>query len=179
VLDALQAAISNVVLARSRAALSGLASAWSASPAGAGLVAAAPALTTLPAGYDARVERVVREWRTVLTDLLQQRSVEGAAAGALGLDGAVAVLGVLALAGPDADEARSPGPVATAVLGALYGAEHVAALAAAARTDLARRLETLVEDERVRVRADVDALGVRAGRAEVLTARAALVEEVR
>ena len=34
------------------------------------------------------------------------------------------------------------------MLGALYGAESVAALAAAARTDLARRLEALVEDER-------------------------------
>ena len=65
------------------------------------------------------------------------------------------------------------------MLGALYGAESVAALAAAARTDLARRLEALVEDERIRVRNDLDALGVRAGRGEVLTARAALVDEGR
>jgi hypothetical protein len=161
VLDALQTAITNVVLARGRAALSGLGVAWSASPAGAGLVAAAPTLTTLPPGYDTLVERVVRDWRMVLTDLLQRRPLEGSAAGALGLDGAVAVLGVLALSGPDADEPRAAG--------------HVAA----ARTDLARRLETLVEDERVRLRTHLDALGIRAGRGQVLTARTALVEEVR
>jgi len=179
VLDALHRAITNVVLARGRGALADLAAGWSASPAGAGLVSAAPALTALPAGYDARVDRVVREWRTVLTDLLQQRTLEGSPAGALGLDGAVAVLGVLALAGPDADEPRAPGQVAAAVLGALYGVQSVEALVAAARTDLARRLETLVEDERVSVRSQLDALGVRAGRGGVLTARAALVEEVR
>jgi hypothetical protein len=179
VLDALHTAITNVVLARGRGALADLAAGWSASPAGAGLVNAAPALTALPAGYDARVERVVRDWRTVLTDRLQQRTLEGSAAGALGLDGAVAVLGVLALAGPDADEPRAPGQVAAAVLGALYGAQSVEALAAAARTDLARRLEALVEDERIRVRSHLDALGVRAGRGDVLTARAALVEEAR
>ncbi len=179
VLDALHTAITNVVLARSRGALAALAGGWSASPAGAGLVTAAPALTALPPGYDARVDRAVRDWRTVLTDLLQQRTVEGSAAGALGLDGAVAVLGLLTLSGPDAGEPRGPGQVAATVLGALYGAESVAALAAAARTDLARRLEALVEDERIRVRNDLDALGVRAGRGEVLTARAALVDEGR
>jgi hypothetical protein len=179
VLDALQTAVTDVVLGRGRAALAALATGWSASPAGAGLVAAAPALTALPPGYDARVERAVRDWRSVLTDLLQQRPVEGSAAGALGLDGAVAVLGVLALAGPDADDPRGPGQLAAAVLGALYGTEHVAALSAAARTDLARRLEVLVEDERARVRSDLDALGVRAGRGEVLNARADLVEEAR
>jgi len=179
VLDALHTAISNVALARGRSALAGLAAAWSASPAGAGLVTAAPALTALPPGYDARVERVVGEWRSVLTDLLQHRTLEGSAGGALGLDGAVAVLGVLALAGRDTDEPRSPGRVAAAVLSALYGAQSVQALAAAAGTDLARRLEALVEDERVRVRTELDALGIRTGRGEVLSARAALVEEVR
>ncbi len=46
-------------------------------------------------------------------------------------------------------------------------------------TAVAHRLEALVEDERVRVRTDVDALGIRAGRGEVLAARAALVEEAR
>jgi hypothetical protein len=179
VLDALRSAVSNVVLGRGRAALGALATNWSASLAGAGLVAAVPALTALPPGYDGRVERAVRDWRSVLTDLLQQRPVEGSAAGALGLDGAVAVLGVLALAGPDGDDPHGPGQVAAAVLGALYGADHVAALSAAARTDLARRLEALVEDERVRVRTDLDALGIRTGRGEVLTARATLVEDAR
>jgi hypothetical protein len=86
---------------------------------------------------------------------------------------------VLALAGPEADNPRAPGPVAAAVLGALYGAEQVPALAAAARRDLALRLAALIEDERVRLRADLDELGVRTGRGEALTARAALVEEAR
>jgi hypothetical protein len=168
-----------VVLGRGRAALAALATGWSASPEGAGLVAAAPALTALPLGYDERVERAVRDWRSVLTDLLQQRPVEGSAAGALGLDGAVAVLGVLALAGPEADDPRAPGQLAAAVLGALYGVEHVTALSAAARTDLARRLEALVEDERVRLRTDLDSLGIRTGRGDVLSARADLVEDAR
>jgi hypothetical protein len=143
------------------------------------LVTGTRAVATLPPGFDSRAARAVREWRATLADLLQQRTVEGGAAGSLGLDGAVAVLAVLALSGPDAGEPRSPGRVAAAVLGALYGAESVEPLAAAARTDLARRLEGLVEDERVRVRTHLDALGVRAGRGEALAARAALVEGAR
>ena len=178
VLDALATAVSDLVLARRRTALDALTAGWSASPAGAGLVAATPGLAAVPPGFDARVERAVREWRTSLADLLQERTPD-AGAGALGLDGAVAVLGVLALTGPDADEPHAPGAVAAAVLGALYGPESVDALTAAARSDLARRLEALVEDERVRVRTDVDALGIRPGRGEVLAARAALVEEAR
>ena len=179
VLDALQAAIATVVLASGRTTLADLATAWSASPPGAGLVTVAPGLTALPVGYNARVERAVRDWRSVLTQLLQQRPAGGSAAGTLGLDGAVAVLGVLALAGPEADNPRAPGPVAAAVLGALYGAEQVPALAAAARRDLALRLAALIDDERVRLRADLDELGVRTGRGEALAARAALVEEAR
>jgi hypothetical protein len=65
------------------------------------------------------------------------------------------------------------------VLGALYGPEQVPPLAVAARRDLARRLGGLVEDERLRLRSDLDALGIRAGRGDALIARAALVEEAR
>ncbi len=177
-LDALSSAVVDLVLARRRTALDDLTRSWSASAPGAGMVAATPGLTALPPGYEARAERALREWRGTLADLLQQRTPD-AGAGSLGVDGAVAVLGVLALAGPDADEPGAPGAVASGVLGALYGPESVEALAAAARSDLARRLEALVEDERVRVRTDLDALGIRAGRGEVLAARAALVEEAR
>jgi hypothetical protein len=182
VLDAVQAGVENVVLARSRATLDTLTRDWSASGAGAGLVAGTATLATLPPAFDARAGRAVREWRTTLADLLQERTVAGTVAGSLGLEGAVAVLAVLALSpspAPDDDEPRSPAAVAAAVLGALYGAESVEPLTAAARTDLARRLESLVEDERVRVRTHLDALGVRAGRGQVLAARAALVEEAR
>ncbi len=180
VVDAVQAGVTDVVLARTRTTLEGLAARLSTSEVGAGFVAATPGLTLLPTGFDGRVGRVVREWRATLADLLQERTVAAdGAAGALGLDGAVAVLAVLALTPADGDEHGGPGEVATAVLGALYGAQSVAPLAAAARSDLARRLEALVEDERVRVRTDLDALGIRAGRGAVLTARAALVEEVR
>ncbi len=179
VLDAVQAGVENVVLARSRATLDALARSWSASAPGAGLVARSPAVATLQPGFDGRVARAVREWRATLADLLQQHTVEGGAPGSLGLDGAVAVLAVLALSGPDDDDPRRPDRVAAAVLGALYGAESVEPLAAAARAELASRLDALVEDERVRVRTQLDALGVRAGRGQVLAARAALVEEAR
>ncbi len=179
VLDAVQAGVENVVLARSRATLDALARSWSASAPGAGLVARSPAVATLQPGFDGRVARAVREWRATLADLLQQHTVEGGAPGSLGLDGAVAVLAVLALSGPDDDDPRRPDRVAAAVLGALYGAESVEPLAAAARAELASRLDALVEDERVRVRTQLDALGVRVGRGQVLAARAALVEEAR
>ncbi len=178
-LDALETGVTDVALARGRAALDALARSWSASAAGAGLVAATPGLTALPPGFAERVARAVRDWRATLAELLQERTVDGGAAGGLGLDGAVAVLGVLALAGPDVGDPRGPGEVASAVLGALYGAGSVEPLAAAARADLTRRLEALTEDERVRVRTDLDAMGIRPGRGDVLAARAALVEEAR
>jgi hypothetical protein len=180
VLDALHAGLQDVVMARLRAASEALAAAWGERSAGAGLLAATPELAAWPPGFEDRLGWTLREWRATLTDLVRERPVEGGAgAGSLGLDGAVAVLGVLAVSAADDRDPDGAAGVATAVLAALYGADAVEPLAAAARADLTRRAGEVLESERERALGVLDALGVRAGRGEILLAHAALVEEAR
>jgi hypothetical protein len=183
VLDALAAGTRTLVESRARNTLEHLAqslgTAGGASGAGEALVAGHPELRDLPADFGERAARAVRESRVALTDLVRELPLEGRA-GALGLDGAVAALSLLAVDRPDAArELGAPAALAEAVLGALFGADAVAPAVAAAREDLASRLEQLLESERERVRGVFDALGLRPGRAEALTARAAFVEEAR
>jgi hypothetical protein len=182
-LEAISGGVENLVQARARAALDDLRAAWAGTSAGAGLVRGNRAIRQLPDGFDQRLGRVVREWRGALTDLVRERDVESRSVAALGLDGVGAVLAIHALAGPAQGRQGQPDPasadVARVVLAALFGEESVPPLAAAARADLARRVESLLEDERIRLRTIVDALGVRHGRGEVLRNRAAAVEEAR
>ncbi len=183
VLDALAAGTRTLVESRARVTLEHLAqsmgTAGNAAGAGAALVADHPELRELPPDFSERAARAVRESRVVLTDLVRELPLEGRA-GALGLDGAVAALSLLAVDRPDAArEPGAPAALAEAVLGALFGADAVAPAVTAAREDLAARLDQLLESERERVRGVLDGLGLRPGRAEALTARAAFVEEAR
>jgi hypothetical protein len=180
-LDAVHHGLEDVVHARLRAVSEALVAAWGERTAGRGLLELTPDLASMPPGFRDRLARTLREWRSTLTELVQERpaDVRGQRA-ALGIDGAVAVLAVLALSPPPS--AREPGDaasVAAAVLAATLGADAVEPLVGAARADLAKRTGELLETERERVLGVLDALGIRPGRGDVLLARAAVVEEAR
>jgi hypothetical protein len=180
-LDAVHDGLEDVVLARVRAASEAVAAAWAERTAGGGLLERTPDLASPPPGFADRVRRTLREWRSTLTELVQDRPADVRGQGAtLGLDGAVAVLAVLALS-PLPSE-RAPGDAASAaaaVLATSHGLDAVESMAGAARADLARRTGDLLENERDRVLGVLDALGIRPGRGEVLLARAAVVQEAR
>ncbi len=180
-LDALQQGLEGVVLSRLHSTSQGITAQWAGRTAGPGLLAATPELTTVPPGFAERLARTLREWRATLADLVQEQPGDGrGGAGPLGVDGAVAVLGVLAVTPPTAvSEPGSPGFVATGVLTALYGADVVEPLVGAARADLVQRAGELLESERERALGALDALGIRPGRGEMLLAKAAIVEEAR
>ena len=77
--------------------------AWAGRTAGPGLLAATPELTTVPPGFGERLARTLREWRATLADLVQEQPGDGRGRRRpLGVDGAVAVLGVLAVTPPTA-----------------------------------------------------------------------------
>jgi hypothetical protein len=180
-LDAVHHGLEDVVLARLRGASEALVSAWGERAGGRGLLERTPDLASMPPGFGDRLARTLREWRSTLTDLVQERPADARGhVAALGIDGAVAVLAFLALSPPPSE--REPGDAAcaaAAVLAASHGADAVEPLAGAARADLAQRTGELLESERERVLGVVDALGIRPGRGDVLLARAAVVEEAR
>ena len=198
VLTALAEGVETLAQARARGALEGLArnlaQSGDAAGAGASLVASRPELTALPADARERTARAVREWRAALLRALREMPLEGPA-GALGLDGAVAALSVLAVEGdaqPDVEGDGAaeggtvkrldgaPGTVAEAVLAALYGLRRRrAAGRRRARRPPPHGWEQLIEAERERVRGVLAALGLRPGRGEALRARAMVVEEAR
>jgi hypothetical protein len=180
-LDSVHHGLEDVVLARLRAASEALVAAWGERTAGRGLLEARPDIAALPPGFGDRLGRTLRDWRSTLTELVQERPAGVRGQGvALGIDGAVAVLAVLTLSPPPSG--REPGDAASAaaaVLAASHGADAVEPLAGAARADLGRRTGELLESERERVLGVLDALGIRPGRGDVLLARAAVVEEAR
>jgi hypothetical protein len=180
-LDAVHHGLEDVVLARVRTASEALVAVWTERAAGRGLLKRSRDLASLPPGFHERLGRTLREWRSTLTELLQDRPTDVRAQGAaLGLDGAVAVLAVLALSPPPSE--RAPGDAASAaaaVLAASHGPDAVEPLAGAARADLAARTGELLESERERVLGGLDALGIRVGGGDALLARAAVIEEER
>src|SRR4051812_5921007 len=115
-LDALQQGLEGVVLARVRATTEGLDAGWGERLGGLGLLERTPELASVPPGFTDRVGRTLREWRSTLADLVQERpaaTLDGGAA--LGIDGAVAVLAVLAVspatkAGEAGGGGAPPGP---------------------------------------------------------------------
>jgi hypothetical protein len=180
-LDAVHRGLEDIVLARVGAASEALVAAWSERAGGRGLLERSPDLAALPPGFGERLGRTLREWRSTLTDLVQDPPADVRGQGpALGLDGAVAVLAVLALSPPPGELA--PGDTASAaaaVLAASHGADAVEPLAGGARADLATRTGELLESERERVLGGLDALGIRPEGGTALLARAAVVEEAR
>jgi hypothetical protein len=179
-LDALFDGIEHLGLARAAGALEALREAWRGHVGGAALLAAVPEVGELPEAFRERLARALRDWRVALTDMIQGQALQSrSGAGSLGLDGAAAVLAVLAVSRPDDGNPRGPAAVAAVVLGVLFGADAVEPLAQAARSDLARRTVELLEDERARILAVLDGLGIHVGRGQALLARAAVVEEAR
>ena len=134
---------------------------WRARRSGASMLETIRHVPGLQPGFDERIGRSAREWRGAVSDLVRAESQGRRTtprSASFGVDGATVLLMVHAVAG---DGPTGPGAVAHRVLAALFGADAVTSLVAAARADLITRITELVASERTRFEQLLDSVGVR------------------
>ena len=186
---AVESGLETLILEHAEAAAERAHAAWSQQPAGAGLLATAPAdLGRASRDLRRRAEQAVREWQT---DVLEMVRAEGAdkrttarflAFGVNGLSVALMVVVFAHTAGVTGAEAGIAG--GSAVLGqklleAVFGDQAVRTLAARARRSLEQRVTALMADERDRYLSRVDALALRPSAAEGLRDAARRIDDLR
>jgi energy-coupling factor transporter ATP-binding protein EcfA2 len=132
---------------------------WRATPAGAALLDAEPALAAPSPELAERSARLVRDWQGALLDLLRQEGSGKRTTAKLlsyGVNGAALVLmvGVFAqtggITGAEAAIAGGSTAVGTTLLEALLGDQAVRRLTERARADLDQRTSALLADEATR-----------------------------
>ncbi|ROP45910.1 dynamin family protein [Pseudokineococcus lusitanus] len=174
--DAVRTGVVALVRARCAGALDRTRDRWLARPAGAQAVALAGSAGTagdlldLPADFDERVARLVRDWQRGVLELVREEGA-GRRSRARVLSFGVNALGVALMVVVFASTAFIPtgaevgvGVGAAAVgqrlLEAVFGDAAVRALADRARADLLRRVDELVDGPRVRLLEVLAATGV-------------------
>jgi len=186
--QSLQSGLVSMIRASTQAAVEETVLRWRTTPAGAALVLSRPEDMHVAAGFDARLERTVRDWQAGVLDLVRnegQSKRTTARAMSFGVNGAGVVLMLVVfsqtagLTGAEVGVAAGTAALAQKVLEALFGDQAVRSLAEKARKDLIVRVGALMEGERSRLQALLDAQGVRPGRGEYLRSAVALVDEVR
>ncbi len=141
---------------------------------------------------DSRLIRAIGDWQGAVRGLVRSVGVgpkpggRTARPGGDGIDGAAAIVTFAVFndqVGTGGDQREDVDAEAMLiprrVLHALYGAQTAATLTARARADLLTRVGTILEGERSRVEALLDAADVRDGRGETLRAIAVAIEEAR
>ena len=158
--EALVGGVASLVLDAAGAAREGALLRWRARRSGAEVLARAdPSVVDprLPASFGEDVERLVRDWQGHVLELVRAEG-EGRRSRALvlslGVAGAGAVLmlvvfaGSAGLTGAEAGIAAGTAALAQQVLDAVFGDQAVRQLADAARADLVRRVQELLDRER-------------------------------
>ena len=172
--EALVGGVASLVLDAAGAAREGALLRWRARRSGAEILARAdPAVVDprLPDAFGDDVERLVRDWQGHVLELVRAEG-EGRRSRALvlslGVAGAGAVLmlvvfaGSAGLTGAEAGIAAGTAALAQQVLDAVFGDQAVRQLAEAARADLVRRVQELLDRERSQLAALVPATGASA-----------------
>ncbi|HTW17298.1 MAG TPA: dynamin family protein [Nocardioides sp.] len=175
---AIESGLENLILSEAEATAAAIAERWRARPAGAGVLAGAPELDRASRELRRTAERAVREWQQDVTELVRiegsgQRTARFLAYGVQGL--AVALM-VSAL---DQASTQPSSEAGRRLLEAVFGAESAAGLVARARDTLEYRLGDLVEVERRRWTAALDAVPVSADADAQLRQAARRVDDVR
>ncbi|MFP5336880.1 MAG: dynamin family protein [Actinomycetes bacterium] len=158
---ALQSGVHSLVRAQAEEAAERAALRWRARPAGAALLASAPGdATKVPADFDDRLDRTVRDWQGYVLDLVRQEG-QGRRTKARVLSFGVNALGVVlmlvvfagtgGLTGGEVVVAGGSAALAQRLLEAIFGDQAVRTLAAKARRDLTQRVDALLDDERRRL----------------------------
>jgi energy-coupling factor transporter ATP-binding protein EcfA2 len=175
---AIESGLENLILSEAEATAAAIAERWRARPAGAGVLAGAPELDRASRELRRTAERAVREWKQDVTELVRiegsgQRTARFLAYGVQGL--AVALM-VSAL---DQASTQPSSEAGRRLLEAVFGAESADGLVARARDTLEYRLGDLVEVERRRWTAALDAVPVSADADAQLRQAARRVDDVR
>lgn len=180
--SAVGASLHTLIVEHAEAAAERAAAEWARVPAGAALLAGAPAgVGRASAELPAAAERLVRDWqgevlRLVRTEGATRRST--ARALALGVNGlGIALMVVIfastaGLTGAEIGVAGGTAVVGQKVLEAVFGDQAVRRLAARARHDLRDRVGELFAGDRARLLSILDANPVPGGSAEALRLRA-------
>lgn len=178
VMVAIESGLENLILQEAEGTAATIAERWRARPAGAGVLAGAPELDRASRELRRTAERAVREWQQDVTELVRiegsgQRTARFLAYGVQGL--AVALM-VSAL---DQASTQPSSEAGRRLLEAVFGAESAAGLLARARDTLEYRLGDLLEVERRRWTAALDAVPVSADADTQLRQAARRVDDVR
>lgn len=166
---AVTSGIEQLVLNHAAEAIEETAGHWRSQPAGTALLAsdAGRELSRVSADLGARTERMIRDWQAGLMDLLRRESKGKqftARFFSYGVNAAALVLMVAVfsqtggLTGAEVAIAGGTSAVGQRLLEALLGDQAVRQLTTDARTDLERRVATLLGDERARFRHVLDEL---------------------
>lgn len=168
--EALHSGVAALISSQGASASLGIARQWRTLPGGAHLLDQEPALASVSADFDARVERAVRDWQGEVLDLV--RSEAGgrrttARLLAFGINGIGVMLMLIVfsatggvLAGAEVGVAGGSALVAQRVLESVFGDQAVRSLAAKARRLLLERVEAVYSAERDRYDAALSELGV-------------------
>ena len=178
--EAVESALESLVLAHAELAAGRAAQAWTAHPAGAGLLTGEEgvALTRPSAELRRACERAVRDWQSEVTELVRTEGADKRTSARFlvyGVPGLSVALMVLTL-----DDGSTPSAaLGRRLLEAVFGAPTVATLERRSREGLTPRLRSLLEAEGARWQQYLDSLGVTADAAEQLRQATRRVDDVR
>lgn len=154
---AIESGLESLILEQAEGTVAQVVARWQERPSGAGVLAATPELGRASRDLRRTAERVVREWQQDVAELVRlqgsgQRTARFLAYGVQGLGVALMVASL------DQASTQPSSAAGRALLDAVFGAEAGADLVARSRDTLEYRLADLVEVERRRWVAALDAL---------------------
>lgn len=168
--QALQSGVSMLVRAQAEEAAEQSVLRWRTHPAGAQVVRENPQLASLSPDFDARQERLIRDWQGHVLELVRAQGAgkrNQARALSLGVNTLGIILMILVFAstaaiptGAEIGVGAGTAVVGQKLLEAIFGDQAVRELAAQARADLMRRVDELLAGERARFSAALGELGV-------------------
>jgi energy-coupling factor transporter ATP-binding protein EcfA2 len=175
---AIESGLESLILEQAETTAGRVADAWRERPSGAGVLAGAPELGRASRELRRTSERVVREWQQDVAELVRlegsgQRTARFLAYGVQGLSVALMVASL------DQASSQPSSAAGRALLDAVFGAETSASLVARSRDTLEYRLVDLVDVERRRWTAVLDALPLDEEAAAQLRQAARRVEDLR
>ena len=186
---AVESGLQMLVLEHAEAAAERADASWRSVAAGSQVLEATRVdLSRATRDFRDRAERMVRDWQSGVLDLVRSEGADKRTTArflAYGVNGLSVALMVVVFAstggvtGAEVGIAGGSAVVGQKVLEAVFGDQAVRRLALAARADLARRVAALMDEERLRYVALLDALEVPTDAAEQLRSLARRVDDLR
>lgn len=158
--EALHSSVAALVIAQAEDAVDDAVQRWRATDAGKAIIRENSDITKLSADFDARIERVIRDWQGYVFDLVREEG-QGRRTQArimsLGVNAVGITLMLVSFAhtggmliAPEVGIAGGTALVGQRLLEAIFGEQAVRSLATKARTHLMERVNELLESEKVR-----------------------------